>query len=163
MLYLLITLTVLVAINMPIGFAIGIAGAVYFLTSGAIPFPITIQRVVAQTQSIAFLAVPFFIFAGHLMNHTGITHRLLRFASLLTRGMHGGLAQMNVVLSTMMGGISGSAVADWILSAWDTEAASFRKVMPTDYQRVLDVIAESEAAGLDEAQTVDKIMEAARR
>ncbi len=117
MLYLLITLTVLVAINMPIGFAIGIAGAVYFLTSGAIPFPITIQRVVAQTQSIAFLAVPFFIFAGHLMNHTGITHRLLRFASLLTRGMHGGLAQMNVVLSTMMGGISGSAVADSSMEA----------------------------------------------
>jgi len=117
MLYLLITLTILVAINMPIGFAIGIAGAVYFLTSGEIPFPITIQRVVAQTQSIAFLAVPFFIFAGHLMNHTGITHRLLRFASLLTRGMHGGLAQMNVVLSTLMGGISGSAVADSSMEA----------------------------------------------
>lgn len=117
MIYLLITLTVLVAINMPIGFAVGVAGAVYFLTEAAIPFPITIQRVVAQTQSIAFLAVPFFIFAGHLMNHTGITHRLLRFASLMTRGMHGGLAQMNVVLSTMMGGISGSAVADSSMQA----------------------------------------------
>jgi hypothetical protein len=39
---------------------------------------------------------------------------------------------------------------------------AFRKVMPKDYQRVLTVIAESEAAGLDEHETVDKIMEAAR-
>ena len=117
MLYLSITLVILVAINMPIGFAIGISGAVYFITSALIPFPVTIQRVVAQTQSIAFLAVPFFIFAGNLMNRTGITHRLLRFAALLTRRMHGGLAQVNVVLSTMMGGISGSAVADSSMEA----------------------------------------------
>ncbi|MGD9941119.1 MAG: TRAP transporter large permease [Clostridia bacterium] len=117
MLYLSITLFILVAINMPIGFAIGISGAVYFMTSAIIPFPVTIQRVVAQTQSIAFLAVPFFIFAGNLMNRTGITNRLLGFAALLTRRMHGGLAQVNVVLSTMMGGISGSAVADSSMEA----------------------------------------------
>ncbi|MEO8408968.1 MAG: TRAP transporter large permease [Propionivibrio sp.] len=117
MLYLSLALVVLIAINMPIGFAIGIAGAVYFLTSSFIPFPVTVQRVVAQTQSIAFLAVPFFIFAGHLMNRTGITERLLRFATLLTRRMYGGLAQMNVVLSTLMGGISGSAVADSSMQA----------------------------------------------
>jgi len=117
MLYLWITLLILVSLNMPIGFAIGISGAVYFLTTAMIPFPVTIQRVVAQTQSIAFLAVPFFIFAGNLMNRTGITKRLLGFASLLTRRMHGGLAQVNVVLSTMMGGISGSAVADASMEA----------------------------------------------
>jgi TRAP-type transport system large permease protein len=117
MIFLVITLTILVVINMPIGFAIGISGAVYFLTNGLIPFSITVQRVVAQTQSIAFLAVPFFIFAGNLMNRTGITTRLLRFASLLTRRMHGGLAQVNVVLSTMMGGVSGSAVADASMEA----------------------------------------------
>lgn len=107
----------LLAINMPIGFTIGISGAVFFLTSDMIPFSITVQRVVSQTQSIAFLAVPFFIFAGNLMNKTGITTRLLRFASLLTRRMTGGMAQVNVVLSTMMGGVSGSAVADASMQA----------------------------------------------
>ena len=61
---LVITFFLLLAVNMPIGFTIGISGAVFFLTSGMIPFSITVQRVVAQTQSIAFLAVPFFIFAG---------------------------------------------------------------------------------------------------
>jgi TRAP-type transport system large permease protein len=114
---LVITFFFLLAINMPIGFTIGISGAVFFLTSDIIPFSITVQRVVAQTQSIAFLAVPFFIFAGNLMNKTGITSRLLRFSSLLTRRMAGGMAQVNVVLSTMMGGVSGSAVADASMQA----------------------------------------------
>ena len=58
--------------------------------------------------------------------------------------------------------LTGSAVAERILADWDNALSSFRKVMPRDYKRVLTVIADSEAAGLDEAQTVDKIMEAAR-
>ncbi len=58
--------------------------------------------------------------------------------------------------------LTGSAVAERILGDWDGALASFRKVMPRDYKRVLSVIAESKAAGLDETQTVDKIMEAAR-
>ncbi|MET0661784.1 MAG: glutamate synthase-related protein, partial [Ilumatobacteraceae bacterium] len=57
---------------------------------------------------------------------------------------------------------TGSMVAERVLAGWDTEVARFRKVMPTDYKRVLDVIAQSKAEGLDEAQTVDRIMEAAR-
>jgi tripartite ATP-independent transporter DctM subunit len=114
---LIIVFIVLLALNVPIGFTIGISGAIFFLTNDMIPFSITVQRVVSQTQSIAFLAVPFFIFAGNLMNKTGITTRLLRFASLLTRRMAGGMAQVNVVLSTMMGGVSGSAVADASMQA----------------------------------------------
>jgi len=117
MIYLLIVFVLLLIINVPIGFTIGIAGVVYFLTNDMIPLSITVQRVVAQTQAIAFLAVPFFIFAGNLMNRTGITVRLLRFASLITRRMTGGLAQLNVVLSTLMGGVSGSAVADASMQA----------------------------------------------
>ncbi len=58
--------------------------------------------------------------------------------------------------------LTGSTVADRILRSWDVSAGLFRKVMPRDYERVLAVIAASRAAGLDEEQTVDKIMEAAR-
>jgi glutamate synthase (NADPH/NADH) large chain len=58
--------------------------------------------------------------------------------------------------------LTGSAVAERILLSWQTELSAFRKVMPKDYKRVLTVIAESTAAGLDEDQTVDRIMEAAR-
>lgn len=128
-----IVFVILLAVNMPIAFTIGIAGTVFFLTSDIIPFSITVQRVVAQTQSIAFLAVPFFIFAGNLMNKTGITLRLLRFASLLTRRMYGGMAQVNVVLSTMMGGVSGSAVADASMQARIVGLNMIKKGYPRGY------------------------------
>jgi glutamate synthase (NADPH/NADH) large chain len=55
-----------------------------------------------------------------------------------------------------------SAVAKRMLASWSVEVSRFRKVMPTDYKRVLTVIEEAEAAGLDEETTVDRIMEAAR-
>jgi glutamate synthase (NADPH/NADH) large chain len=57
---------------------------------------------------------------------------------------------------------TGSAVAAGVLASWPVEVARFRKVMPADYKRVLDVMAQSEKAGLNEEQTVEKIMEAAR-
>ena len=63
---------------------IGGSGIVWFLAKGTMPISIAIQRVVAQTQSITFLAVPFFIFAGNLMNKTGITPRLMKFSQLIT-------------------------------------------------------------------------------
>ena len=102
----------LIVINMPIAFVIGISGAGFFFIHNEIPWEVLVQRVVAQTQSYSFLAVPFFLLAGNLMNETGITRNLLALARLLTRRMYGGVAQVNVLLSTLMGGISGSACAD---------------------------------------------------
>jgi glutamate synthase domain-containing protein 3 len=55
-----------------------------------------------------------------------------------------------------------SAVAKGMLASWSVEVSRFRKVMPTDYKRVLTVMRESEAAGLNEESTVARIMEAAR-
>jgi tripartite ATP-independent transporter DctM subunit len=98
--------------GMPIAFVIGIAGFAYFLTVPYLTFETATQMIVSQSQSFAFLAVPFFIFAGNLMNVSGITNRLLGLARLLTRGMYGGTAQISVVMSTLMGGVSGSATAD---------------------------------------------------
>lgn len=112
MVVLLITFVVLLVIGMPVAFVIGLAGVAFFASAPEIPFSIAVQRIVAQTQSYTFLAVPFFIFAGNLMNESGITKRILDFASMLTRRMYGGLVQVSVVMSTMMGGISGSATAD---------------------------------------------------
>jgi glutamate synthase (NADPH/NADH) large chain len=57
---------------------------------------------------------------------------------------------------------TGSAVAAGILASWQHEVSRFRKVMPSDYKRVLGVVAAAEAEGLSEQATVDKIMEAAR-
>ncbi|PMR72501.1 TRAP transporter large permease [Billgrantia endophytica] len=104
---------VLMAIGMPVAFAIGIAGFTYFfLPDTFLPINIGAQRIVSATQSFPLLAVPLFIFIGHLMNASGITPRLMRLSTLLAGWMSGGLAQASLVLSTLMGGVSGSAVAD---------------------------------------------------
>ena len=109
---LLICFVVFLVMGMPVAFVIGIAGFAFFSSVEYLNFQAATQMIVSQSQSFAFLAVPFFIFAGNLMNVSGITSRLLGLARLLTRRMYGGTAQISVVLSTLMGGVSGSATAD---------------------------------------------------
>lgn len=57
---------------------------------------------------------------------------------------------------------TGSAIADRVLNAWTVEVSSFRKVMPRDYKKVLDVMAKAKAEGLDEEATAERVMEASR-
>lgn len=96
----------------PVAFALALAAIPVFILTGTMPPTVAIQKMVTATQSFPLLAVPFFILAGNLMNATGITERLVKFSRLLTGWMAGGLAQVSILLSFMMGGISGSAVAD---------------------------------------------------
>ncbi|KKM12124.1 C4-dicarboxylate ABC transporter [Clostridiales bacterium PH28_bin88] len=102
----------LMLLGMPVAFAIGISGAVFFLQQQTLPYSIPVQLVLTQTQSFVLLAIPLFVFAGNLLNETGITYRLMRLSSVLAGHLRAGLAQVTVVLSAMMGGISGSAIAD---------------------------------------------------
>ena len=107
----------LMFIGAPVAFAIGISGFVFFLTDGGIPMSIAVQKIATMSQSFPLLAVPFFVFAGHLMNESGITDRLFKFSHVAVGWMAGGLAQVAIVLSTLMGGVSGSAVADAAMEA----------------------------------------------
>jgi tripartite ATP-independent transporter DctM subunit len=117
MLLVFILLVIFLAMGMPVAFAIGISGAVFFLQNPQLPFTMTIQLAISQTQNFPLLAIPLFIFAANLLNETGITLRLIRLAGVLAGHMRGGLAQVNVVLSTLMGGVSGSAIADAAMEA----------------------------------------------
>ncbi len=98
--------------GMPVAFAIGISGFVFFLQNPNLPITIPIQLSISQSQNFALLAVPMFILAGNLMNGAGITRRLLDLSNVLVGHMRGSLAQVNVLLSTLMGGVSGSCIAD---------------------------------------------------
>jgi len=109
---LLLCFVIFLLMGMPIAFVIGIAGFAFFMGDPMLNFEVAVQRISEQSQSFTFLAVPFFIFAGNLMNVSGITDQLLSLARLLTRRMYGGTAQISVVMSTLMGGVSGSATAD---------------------------------------------------
>lgn len=112
MLIVAIVFFILLFLNMPVAFAIGIASVAAFIITPELPIEITTQQMVSGTQSFPLLAVPFFILAGNLMNSSGITQRLLGFANALTGHLVGSLAHVSIVLSTIMGGISGSANAD---------------------------------------------------
>ena len=103
--------------GIPVAFALALASVPVFVLTGTMPPTVAIQKMVTATQSFPLLAVPFFILAGNLMNATGITDRLVRFSRLLTGWMAGGLAQVSIMLSLMMGGVSGSAVADASMEA----------------------------------------------
>lgn len=117
MLLVFVLFIIFLLMGMPVAFAIGIAGAVFFLQNPQLPFTMTIQLAISQTQNFPLLAIPLFIFAANLMNETGLTHRLIKLAGVLAGSLLGGLAQVNVVLSTLMGGVSGSAIADAAMEA----------------------------------------------
>ncbi|OCP02767.1 MULTISPECIES: TRAP transporter large permease [unclassified Ensifer] len=103
--------TLLMFIGMPIAFCLGIASFATVLYLG-LPPVVVFQQLNSGMNVFAMMAIPFFIFAGDLMVRGGIANRLIRFAAGLVGHLRGGLGQVNIVASTLFGGISGSAVAD---------------------------------------------------
>ena len=77
-----------------------------------LPLTSVIQNIVTQSMSTSMMAAPFFILAGAIMNYAGITSKLLDFCDCLLGHKEGGLAYINVLLSTLNGGMCGSANAD---------------------------------------------------
>jgi tripartite ATP-independent transporter DctM subunit len=112
MLVVCIAFVVLLVAGMPVAFAVGISGALFFLQHPELPPTIPVQVTVTETQNFALLAVPLFILAGNVMNSSGITRHLLQLASVLTGRLRGGLAQVSIALSTLMSGVTGSCIAD---------------------------------------------------
>ncbi|MDG1890240.1 MAG: TRAP transporter large permease [Verrucomicrobiota bacterium] len=112
MILLLISLTVLLLLGIPIAYALGMASAVYFLLVQPELLPVLPQRLFAGMQSYALIALPLFIFMGQVMNHSGITRRLLDLCLLLVGRLPGGLGMVNVSSSMLFGGISGSSTSD---------------------------------------------------
>ena len=117
MLLISIVFVVCMVAGMPVAFATGIAGLVFFVVDAGMPLSIGVQKIASMSQSFPLLAVPFFVLAGHLMNESGITDRLLKVSMVAVGWISGGLAQVAILLSTLMGGVSGSAVADAAMEA----------------------------------------------
>lgn len=115
-LYLMLAFLILMFLGMPVAFAIGVSFIFFFILSD-VPIQIGPQRIISMTQSFPLLAVPLFILAGHLMNHSGITENLIKLSRTLTGWITGGLAHVAIMLSALMGGVSGSAVADAAMEA----------------------------------------------
>ena len=103
----------LLALGMPVGFVLGVAGLVGIFDMGGGRFlAMAPDRMFAGLDLFPFLAMPFFILAGEIMNRSGITTHLVRFAESLVGWLRGGMAHSNMVASVMFAGITGAATAD---------------------------------------------------
>lgn len=103
----------LLALGVPVFFAIGLAAVAFILAAGGqVPMNVVASSMVQGIDSFTFLAIPFFFLAGELMNTGGITRRLIAFSAALVGHIRGGLSHVAIVASMVFSGVSGSAVAD---------------------------------------------------
>jgi tripartite ATP-independent transporter DctM subunit len=100
----------LLLVGFPIVVSIAIPSIIYLFTHG-IPIELISLRIQYALDSYPLLAIPIFIYAGNLMNGTGVTKKIFGFADLAVGRMPGGMAQVNIFASLLFAGMSGAALA----------------------------------------------------
>lgn len=106
-------LIALILLGIPVAFSMGIATVVAFAIHNSWNMIIVIaQRMYSGSTSFVLLAIPFYIFSGLLMNSGGLTKRILHSAEIMVGRLPGGLGHVNVLMSMLFSGMSGSSVAD---------------------------------------------------
>lgn len=104
---------ILLIIGVPIGFSLVVSSVVFILHTGGLELmSMAAQRIYSGLTGFTLLAIPFFLFAGLLMNTGGVSRRIFNFASALVGHITGGLGHVKVLASMIFAGMSGSAVAD---------------------------------------------------
>lgn len=132
-----IVLLICFLIKVPVFISIIIGSMTYFTLMPNVAMQIAVQRFTSGIESIPLLAVPFFICAGVFMNYCGVTSRIMRFCTVLTGRMSGGLAQVNILLSTLMGGLCGSNIADAAMEAKILVPEMEKQGLPKDFSTVV--------------------------
>lgn len=112
MITLLVSLFILLALGVPVAFAIGLSAFSYFAIFNPSLIQILPQRMYAGVNSYAMIALPLFIFMGQVMNASTITKQLIDFALIFVGRLKGGLLYVDVAASMIFGGISGSSTSD---------------------------------------------------
>ncbi len=125
------SLIIFFMMNIPIAFSLGLASAITLLVSGNVPLVVVPQRLTTSVDSFPFMAVPFFILAGSLMESGGISRRLINFANTLIGWISGGLGLVSIVACMFFAAISGSGAA--------TTAAIGSIMIPAMVRRKYDV------------------------
>ncbi len=108
----MIVVLILFFLGIPCSFAMMLVCIPYFLSDPYIQATVITQKLLASCESQSLMAIPFFITAGAIMNYSGISEKLMEFADGLVGHLTGGLGHVNVLISTLMGGVSGSGAAD---------------------------------------------------
>jgi tripartite ATP-independent transporter DctM subunit len=109
---LVVSFAVLITLNVPVAYSMGIAAMLGILAMGDLPaFVAVAHKMATGIDEFSLLAIPFFILSGLLMGHGGIARRLIDFANVLVGRFRGGLALVNILTCMFFGAISGSATA----------------------------------------------------
>ncbi|MCE8033160.1 MAG: TRAP transporter large permease [Halomonas sp.] len=111
LLAILLALLALIGLAMPIAFALTLVSIAVLAFSG-VDMLVLVQRLYRGTESFPLLAVPLFILAGQIMNHSGISARLIDLARALVGAIRGGLAAVNILTSMFFAGMSGTSMSD---------------------------------------------------
>ncbi|MDQ2064839.1 TRAP transporter large permease [Xinfangfangia sp. CPCC 101601] len=106
------TFILMLVLRVPVAFALGIASLPPLLFDPRVSLFILVEQMYNSYNSFLLLAVPFFLLAANVMNAGTITDKMLSFSRSMVGHMPGSLAQMNVVLSVLFAGVSGSSTAD---------------------------------------------------
>lgn len=106
------TFGLLVILRVPVAFALGLACVPVFMLSPRLSVSLLFDTMFVAYNSFILLAVPFFLLAANLMNSAGITQRLINLSRVLVGHLPGGLGHINVMVSMLFAGISGSSTAD---------------------------------------------------
>lgn len=112
MIVLLLVFIALLIIGTPIAFALGLASISHVALETQLPQMVIVQRMFTSLDSFPFMAIPFFILAGALMNSSGLADQIIDFSRALVGHLAGGLANVSIVASMLFGGVSGSSIAD---------------------------------------------------
>jgi len=110
-LLLILVFIICLLIRFPIAYAIAISCLVYIVING-IPIIILPIKMYSGIDVFVLLSIPGFILAGNLMNHGGITEKIIEFCNHLFGHVRGGLSLANIGASMLFAGISGTAVSD---------------------------------------------------
>lgn len=107
-----IAFAVLLCLSVPIAFAMLTATALAMAVGGSLPYALIAQRVGAGVENFTYLAIPLFILAGVIMEHSGISMRLVALARALVGHIRGGMGQVVIVSEIFFSGISGASLSD---------------------------------------------------
>lgn len=100
-------LLLLLVAGMPVAFALLLSSLTLVLWQGTLPLLILSQRLANALDSFPLLAIPLFILAAEIMNHSGATERIFRLANVILGRIHGGLGHVNIAASMLFSGMSG--------------------------------------------------------
>ncbi len=105
-------LFLLLLLGVPVAFSLLLSSLALILWDGKLPLLVVSQRLGNALDSFPLLAIPLFILAAEIMNHSGATERIFKLANTVLGRIHGGLGHVNIAASMLFSGMSGSAVAD---------------------------------------------------